>query len=166
VDGVMTSVNTMGDFVGEARRILNEMEATHKLHEKQLDMYKDVMDTAIQFNKERIDASEKRQDTFEKRWGNMRSILIGFMGLFLVAFIGDRIELNARPTTTKIEDEYTKKSDVLQGFGSVIDDTYNTFETLQLITHEESYQLRLEAKKSVLEEIDPDRAARSATVIK
>jgi len=162
----MTNVKTMGDFVGEARRILDEMNATHKLHEKQLDMYKSVMDTAIQFNKERIEAFDKRQDSFEKRWGNMRSILIGFMGVFLVAFVTDRIELNARPTTETIEKDYVSKEDVLQGFGSVIDDTYFTFETLDLITHEEGLQLKDEAENGVLKEIDPEYKTRSVTVVK
>jgi len=153
----MDNERAMSEFLNEANSILMQIKTHQSVHEQQLEMYKEIVNTSIAFNKERM-------DLFEKRWATMRSILIGFMGLFLLSFISDRIELQQRPTTEEIEDVFLEKEDAYRGFGIVIDDVYDILYLSDILTHDEADELSTQTKKDVLKEVEPNYVERSIKV--
>jgi len=157
----MTNANKMGDFIGEAKRILSDIDAHQEIHENQLNTYKEIVNTSIAFNKERMEAFDKQIEKIEKRWTATRNLMIGILSIFMLSFVSDKYALQSRPTTEEIEKDYPNKTDVLQGFGSVIEDNYNTYETLDLMTHDEAEQLKSEAEDAVLKQVDPNYKPRT-----
>lgn len=158
----MDNGEAMGDFLTEARSILNKIETHQEVHAQQLEMYKDMIHGSMLLHKERM-------DSFEKRWAGTRNVLIVIVSVFMLSFISDKIALNSRPTEDEIEiklKEYVPVENVLRGFGVVIDDNYGVHETIGDITKDESKELSSQAKKEVLKEILPNYVERSAVNIK
>jgi len=162
----MDSNKEMSEFVSEAREVLNKIEAHHEIHEQQLKAYKEMMDISLLVNKERI-------DQFEKRWANIRSVIIVIVGIFLLSFVSDKIELRNRPTNEdigiiidEIKEDYVTKDNILRGFGVIIEDRYDIMERLGTITHDESKTLKSEVKKDVQTEVDPKTVSRSPIITK
>ena len=90
----------------------------------------------------------------------MRIVII-LIGVFLASFVRSDIALQSRPTENEISDEYLGKDAALRGYGSVIEDTYETFEQTDEITREQAKQLESEAKENVRKEILPNYRTRS-----
>lgn len=157
----MTNANKMGDFINEAKRILSEIDSRQEIHENQLNTYKEIINTSIAFNKERMEAFDKQVEKIERRWTATRNVMIGILSVFMLSFVSDKYALQNRPTTEDIQKDYPTKTDVLQGFGAVIEDNYNTYETLDLMTHDEAEQLKSEAESDVLKQVDPAYKTRS-----
>ena len=152
----MDNKTAMSEFLEEARSTLFEIKQFQELHNQHLQMYKDLTD-------KRMEIAEKAADM---RWINIRNMLIGLIGVFLLSFISDKIALMDRPTNEEIKQEYTNTERLLRGFGCVVDDNYDTMELKGDLTHEEANRLRIEAKKNILREIDPDYRERSPEEIK
>lgn len=155
----MCNEKAMGDFLSEARSILDKIEVHNEVHEQQLLMYEKMMNNSISLHRERM-------DSFERRWANTRNVLIGIVGIFLLSFVSDKIELDKRPTEEEIDAEYLSKEDAYRGLGVVIDDTYDTMENTGDLTKDEAKELSTQTKRSVLKEIDPDRVERSVKIVK
>lgn len=157
----MTDNRKIMSIVAEdARRILEKMEATQELHEKQLEMYKELVNNSISHHKERMDA-------FEKRWAVTRNLLIGVLTIFLFSFVSDKMALRSRPTNddiAKLTGEYVTKEEVLRAFGSALNDTYDTFQILGVLDTEAVTSLRKDAKMNVIEQIDPNYRTRGLKI--
>ena len=153
----MSNGEAMSEILAEAKSILDKIESHQEIHAQQLEMYKEMVHNSMSLHKERM-------DSFERRWAGTRNVLIALVSLFMLSFISDKLALNDRPTEEEIKlmlNEYAPIGDVLNGYGVVIDDTYNILETTGTLTHDEASELSIQAKKDVVKEIYPNYVERS-----
>jgi len=164
--GIMENRKTMSDFWDEANSILNKMEnqleqarSYQELHKEQLAMYKSTIDSSVSFNKERIDA-------IEKRWGHIRSTVVAISLACLAYFMTAGTMISQRPTVKEVNEIIDKKDfsttdEVIDGFGVVIDDTYGILLEKEVITNQEQKILIKETQRGVFKELDPTSVSRS-----
>jgi len=159
---MMGNDKAMCDFLTEAKSILDKIETHQEVHAQQLEMYEKMIQNSISLHKERM-------DSFEKRWAGTRNVLIALISLFFLSFVSDKLALRDRPTQEQIDTqlkEYVPIEYGLRGYGVVIDDTYEIFETTGDLTHDEAEELSSQTKKSVQKEILPNYVERSVVKVK
>jgi hypothetical protein len=149
-----TIEENMGDYLDQLEKILDraeserrehfqKMQEQRELNNRQLTMYKEVLDASIMFNKERLDGMDKRIGWFTK-------IALALLP-FVAAFVAAGFTVNTR--VSKIEDyvreqDPAQKTEVTNSIGVVVDETRDALENVGM-DKEDAYKYEKDAKGGV-----------------
>ena len=142
----MGDTERMSEFIDRAEGLLNKMEEsnrmsreTHKLHEIQLVVYRDMVNESI--------------NLAERRWNSLRQVLVAIGLIIITSGTTGVVSLNDRPTKEDVANEYSTKDDVARSIGVVVDDVYDEFEGIDVFTHEESEEEASKVKIKMAREL-------------
>ena len=138
-DSLMPKLLNMEDYLDQLENILDRAEQDREehvrimseqrdYHERQLTVYKDMIDNGISFHRERIDQAEKRLSRFM----NISIVLFTvFIGFIVGGFTTHEARISKIEGNERLADPVQKR-EVINGFDEIIDSNIEVFYKLGL----------------------------------
>jgi len=155
----MGNLENMEEGLIKMEAILHRMETEREMSAKQLQMYRETLD-------DKIGHYDKRIESSDRKWTQLRNVVLSLVGGLFLSILGGGAIVDRKASKDYVQDaldnaDITTKEEVLRGFGSVISDTYDSFETMDQMTHEEAEAAKGAANRNIVKEILPSYRTRT-----